>query len=42
MFILQEFSETDYDVIINEWKDKLVKCGQGDQRWGLFLAKKAE
>ncbi|KAK2160634.1 hypothetical protein NP493_1634g00028 [Ridgeia piscesae] len=39
---IREFSQADYDAIVNGWKEKLVRCGQGDQRWGLFLAKKAE
>ncbi|KAI0226388.1 Phosphoethanolamine N-methyltransferase [Lamellibrachia satsuma] len=38
---IKEFSQTDYDAIVNGWKDKLVRCGQGDQRWGFFYAEKA-
>ena len=40
VYILQEFSESDYDAIVDGWKDKQVRCGQGDQRWGLFYAEK--
>ncbi|XP_050397141.2 uncharacterized protein LOC126815505 isoform X2 [Patella vulgata] len=37
---IKEFSEEDYDYIVNGWKDKLVRVRQGDQRWGLFYAEK--
>ncbi|KAK2150774.1 hypothetical protein LSH36_390g02124 [Paralvinella palmiformis] len=37
---LQAFAQTDYDDIVNGWKDKQVRCGQGDQKWGLFYAEK--
>ena len=36
----QEFSEEDYNYIVNGWKDKVVRAGEGDQRWGLFYAEK--
>jgi phosphoethanolamine N-methyltransferase len=32
----------DYDYLVNGWKDKLVRCDEGDQRWGLFYAEKAD
>ncbi|KAK7505822.1 hypothetical protein BaRGS_00003093 [Batillaria attramentaria] len=37
---IQEFCEEDYNYIVNGWKDKLVRVGEGDQRWGLFYAEK--
>ncbi|KAJ8302833.1 hypothetical protein KUTeg_019229 [Tegillarca granosa] len=37
---LQEFSQEDYDYIVNGWKDKIVRTGEGDQRWGCFYAEK--
>eukprot|EP01084_Bolivina_argentea_P146063 255861_1 len=36
-----EFSQKDYDHIINGWKAKLVRCGEGDQKWGTFCGHKA-
>lgn len=35
-----EFSQEDYDYLVNGWKSKMGRCLQGDQRWGLFIAKK--
>jgi len=35
-----EFSQEDYDYLVNGWKSKMARCRQGDQRWGLFIAKK--
>jgi len=35
---IKEFSEKDYTDIITGWEDKVVRCGQGDQKWGLFYA----
>ncbi|KAM9496104.1 phosphoethanolamine methyltransferase [Clarias gariepinus] len=35
---IQEFSQEDYDDIVNGWKEKLQRCEAGDQRWGLFIA----
>lgn len=37
---IQEFSESDYLDIVNGWKDKVVRVGESDQRWGLFFAEK--
>merc|ERR1712004_118461 len=39
---INEFSQADYDAIVDGWKEKLVRVGQGDQRWGLFYAEKLE
>ncbi|WMV35240.1 hypothetical protein MTR67_028625 [Solanum verrucosum] len=37
---IQEFSEQDYNDIVGGWKAKLVRSSSGEQRWGLFFAKK--
>uniref|UniRef100_A0A8C2GAV8 phosphoethanolamine N-methyltransferase n=2 Tax=Cyprinus carpio TaxID=7962 RepID=A0A8C2GAV8_CYPCA len=37
---IQEFSQEDYDAVINGWAKKLQRCETGDQRWGLFYATK--
>eukprot|EP01083_Nonionella_stella_P042843 115632_1 len=37
---IAEFSQHDYDHIVNGWKDKLVRCCEGDQTWGKFCARK--
>jgi len=39
---IQEFSQEDYDAIVNGWQDKLVRVEQGDQAWGLFYAEKPQ
>lgn len=37
---VEEFSREDYDYLVDGWKTKMARCGQGDQRWGLFIANK--
>lgn len=37
---IQETSEQDFNDIVDGWKAKLVRCGEGDQKWGLFIGKK--
>ena len=37
---IKEFSENDYSEIVNGWKAKLKRSSAGEQRWGLFIAKK--
>ncbi|XP_042403127.1 phosphomethylethanolamine N-methyltransferase-like isoform X1 [Zingiber officinale] len=37
---IQDFSQEDYDEIVNGWKAKLKRSSVGEQRWGLFIAKK--
>ncbi|XP_019709528.1 phosphoethanolamine N-methyltransferase isoform X2 [Elaeis guineensis] len=37
---VQEFSKEDYDEIVSGWKAKLKRSSFGEQRWGLFMAKK--
>ncbi|XP_040998869.1 phosphoethanolamine N-methyltransferase 1-like [Juglans microcarpa x Juglans regia] len=35
-----DFSEEDYNDIVGGWKAKLVRSSSGEQRWGLFIARK--
>ncbi|CAH0474093.1 unnamed protein product [Peronospora belbahrii] len=35
-----ETSESDFKYIVDGWKAKIVRCGEGDQKWGLFFGKK--
>ena len=35
-----EFSQADFDAIVSGWQDKVERVGQGEQRWGLFRARK--
>ncbi|KAE8986360.1 Phosphoethanolamine [Phytophthora rubi] len=35
-----ETSETDFKYIVEGWEAKIVRCGEGDQKWGLFYGKK--
>lgn len=37
---IQEYSQQEYDYLIQGWKEKLVRCSQGHQKWGLFYAEK--
>ncbi|XP_019153702.1 PREDICTED: phosphomethylethanolamine N-methyltransferase-like [Ipomoea nil] len=37
---IQDFSEEDYNDIVGGWKLKLTRTSSGEQRWGLFIAKK--
>jgi phosphoethanolamine N-methyltransferase len=37
---INDFSQEDYDHILKGWNDKIIRCGQGDQRWGAFYAEK--
>lgn len=37
---LRDFSAADLDAIVSGWKDKLVRVGEEEQRWGLFLGTK--
>ncbi|KAI9992734.1 hypothetical protein PInf_014602 [Phytophthora infestans] len=35
-----ETSESDFKYIVDGWEAKIVRCGEGDQKWGLFYGKK--
>ncbi|KAM3289952.1 phosphomethylethanolamine N-methyltransferase [Capsicum chacoense] len=37
---IQEFSEQGYNEIVGGWNAKLLRSSSGEQRWGLFIAKK--
>ncbi|GAV74409.1 Methyltransf_11 domain-containing protein/Methyltransf_23 domain-containing protein [Cephalotus follicularis] len=37
---IRDFSEEDYNEIVDGWKAKLIRSSSGEQRWGLFIAKK--
>ena len=39
---IDEFSQEDYDAIVNGWRDKVHRTSQGDQRWGFFYAEKPQ
>lgn len=36
----KEFSKNDLDALIKGWGEKLVRCADGDQKWGMFFARK--
>lgn len=38
--IEKEYSLADYNKIVDGWNDKLVRCADGDQKWGIFVARK--
>ncbi|CAK9219100.1 unnamed protein product [Sphagnum jensenii] len=38
---IEDFSEDDYNYIVRGWESKLKRCGNGEQKWGLFLAYKS-
>lgn len=37
---INEFSEEDYNHIIEGWEAKVNRCADGDQKWGLFVGTK--
>jgi len=37
---IDEFSEEDFENIKQGWLDKVVRCGEGDQKWGMFTGVK--
>ena len=37
---IDEFSEHDYNYIVKGWKSKVVRCNDGDQKWGIFCGSK--
>lgn len=37
---VRDFSEADYDEVVGGWKAKLARVARGQQRWGLFVARK--
>jgi len=41
-FMLKNFSQKDFDDLVEGWKEKLVRCGppHGEQAWGLWVGNK--
>jgi len=37
---VKEFTQEDYDYLVQGWKDKVVRSNAGDQRWGAIYAEK--
>lgn len=37
---IRDFSEADFDEVFGGWKAKLARVARGQQRWGLFVARK--
>ena len=38
--VVEEYGRKEYQGIIDGWENKIVRCGSGDQVWGLFAGKK--
>ena len=38
--IFQDFTLTDYNELVEGWEIKIVRCNEGEQGWGLFIATK--
>ena len=41
LFLIQDFSPEDFEYLVEDWETKIERCGRGDQKWGLFHAKKS-
>ncbi|XP_042297128.1 phosphoethanolamine N-methyltransferase 1-like [Sceloporus undulatus] len=39
---VQEFSEDEFKSMASGWREKLYRCADGDQRWGVFYARKPQ
>ncbi|XP_015966916.1 phosphomethylethanolamine N-methyltransferase [Arachis duranensis] len=39
-YFIDEFSEEDYNEIVERWRAKQIRGAAGEQKWGLFIAKK--
>ncbi|XP_034954128.2 ras and Rab interactor 1 isoform X2 [Zootoca vivipara] len=39
---VQEFSESEFESLASGWREKLQRCEDGDQRWGVFYALKPQ
>ena len=37
---VSEFSQKDFDYLVEGWSAKLVRCANGDQKWGIFYCEK--
>ncbi|PFX23067.1 phosphoethanolamine N-methyltransferase 1-like [Stylophora pistillata] len=38
---LKDFKKEDFEYLVEDWETKIDRCGRGDQKWGLFHAKKS-
>ena len=38
--VLEDFSEQDFNHVVNGWEEKIARAKAGDQAWGMFRAKK--
>ncbi|XP_027058769.1 phosphoethanolamine N-methyltransferase-like isoform X2 [Pocillopora damicornis] len=38
---LKDFKSDDFEYLVEDWETKIDRCGRGDQKWGLFHAKKS-
>ena len=41
VFSKQDFKKDDFEYLVEDWETKIDRCGRGDQKWGLFHAKKS-
>jgi phosphoethanolamine N-methyltransferase len=39
---VKDFTQQDYDALVNGWNDKVVRSAAGDQRWGSIYAEKQQ
>uniref|UniRef100_M4CI05 phosphoethanolamine N-methyltransferase n=1 Tax=Brassica campestris TaxID=3711 RepID=M4CI05_BRACM len=37
---ISDFSKEDYEDIVGGWNSKLLRSSSGEQKWGLFMAKR--
>ena len=37
---VRDFSEEDFEEVVGAWRAKLTRVAKGQQRWGLFVARK--
>lgn len=37
---IREFSESDYNEIVDGWNEKIKRVAKGDQKWGVVYAEK--
>ena len=41
LFSKQDFKKDDFEYLVEDWETKIDRCDRGDQKWGLFHAKKS-
>lgn len=37
---VKEFSAKDFEYLVDGWNEKLIRCNQGHQKYGIFYAEK--